>query len=96
MLVKEGCMIRMYAVTTLFNLITNAYGMNERAFEKYNLIVKSSFQAEKNQRVLLAYYQNEYYMQPKKGILLLKKIYTDILDNEKYDLVWTILHILSE
>ena len=48
MLVKEGCMIRMYAVTTLFNLITNAYGMNERAFEKYNLIVKSSFQAEKN------------------------------------------------
>lgn len=47
MLVKEGCMIRMYAVTTLFNLITNAYGMNERAFEKYNLIVKSSFQAEK-------------------------------------------------
>ena len=81
MLVKEGCMIRMYAVTTLFNLITNAYGMNERAFEKYNLIVKSSFQAEKNQRVLLAYYQNEYYMQPKKGILLLKKIYTDILDN---------------
>lgn len=66
MLVKEGCMIRMYAVTTLFNLITNAYGMNERAFEKYNLIVKSSFQAEKNQRVLLAYYQNEYYMQPKK------------------------------
>ena len=25
----------------------NAYGMNERAFEKYNLIVKSSFQAEK-------------------------------------------------
>ena len=73
MLVKEGCMIRMYAVTTLFNLITNAYGMNERAFEKYNLIVKSSFQAEKNQRVLLAYYQNEYYMQPKKGILLLKK-----------------------
>lgn len=96
MLVKEGCMIRMYAVTTLFNLITNAYGMNERAFEKYNLIVKSSFQAEKNQRVLLAYYQNEYYMQPKKGILLLKEIYTDILDNEKYDLVWTILHILSE
>ena len=96
MLVKEGCMIRMYAVTTLFNLITNAYGMNERAFEKYNLIVKSSFQAEKNQRVLLAYYQNEYYIQPKKGILLLKKIYTDILDNEKYDLVWTILHILSE
>lgn len=66
MLVKEGCMIRMYAVTTLFNLITNAYGMNERAFEKYNLIVKSSFQAEKNQRVLLAYYQNEYYMQPKR------------------------------
>ena len=96
MLVKEGSMIRMYAALTLFDLITNAYGMNAKAFEKYRQIVKSEFENEKNPRVLLVYYQNEYYMQPEKGLYLFKDIYTYILDNERYDLAWTILHILSE
>lgn len=31
-----------------------------------------------------------------KGLYLFKDMYTYILDNERYDLVWTILHILSE
>lgn len=96
MLVKEGSMIRMYAALTLFDLITNAYGMNAKAFEKYRRIVKSEFENEKNPRVLLSYYQNEYYMQPEKGLYLFKDMYTYILDNERYDLAWTILHILSE
>ena len=96
MLAKEGSLIRMYAAATLFDLITNAYGMNEKAFEKYRRIVKSEFENEKNLRVLLIYYRNEYYMQPEKGLYLFKDIYTYILDNERFDLVWTILHILSE
>lgn len=96
MLVKEGSMIRMYAAATLFDLITNAYGMNEKAFEKYRWIVKSEFENEKNLRVLLIYYRNEYYMQPEKGLFSFKDIYIYILDNERFDLVWTILHIFSE
>ena len=74
MLVKEGSMIRMYAAATLFDLIINAYGMNEKAFGKYRGIVKSEFENEKNLRVLLIYYRNEYYMQPEKGLYLFKDI----------------------
>lgn len=96
MLKTEGYLIRMYAVSTLFDLITNAYGVNEKAFEKYNQIIKQSYQTEINSRVLLSYYQNEYYMQPEKGLFLLKTIYVDALENEKYDLIWTILHIFKE
>lgn len=96
MLEKEGYLIRMYAVTTLFNLVTNAYGVNEKAFKKYNQIINQSFQDEKNVQVLLSYYQNEYYMQPEKVFLSLKNIYVDALEKERYDLVWTTLHVFKE
>ena len=96
MLREEGFLIRMYAVATLFDLITNAYGMNEKAFGKYNQIVQQSFQIERNPYVLLSYHKNEYYMHREKGWLLLRNSYTDELDNEKYDLIWTILHTFEE
>ena len=35
-------------------------------------------------------------MHREKGWLLLRNSYTYALDNEKYDLIWTILHIFEE
>lgn len=96
MLEGEGYLIRMYAVLALFDLITNAYGLNEKAYDKYKGIIDKSFQIEKNARVLSAYYQNEYYINQEVGLSLLKTLYFDALETEEYNLIWTVLHIFKE
>lgn len=96
MLVGEGYLIRMYAVTTLFELIINVYGMCEKAFEKYREIINKSYREEANQRVLVAYFENEYYMNKEKGLSLLKDIYYKTIEERKHDVIWTILHVFRD
>ena len=60
MIKNEGCLIRAYGVLTLFDVVVNAYGMNSNAIEKYNDYIAESFKTEKNPRVLMEYYLNQY------------------------------------
>lgn len=96
MLSGQWSLIRMYAVLSLFDLLTNAFGANEEAFNQYREIKEKHFSMENNPRVLLAYYRNEYYMDHKTGLSLLENFYTDAMDQERYDLIWTVLHVLEE
>lgn len=96
MLDGEGQLIRAYAVFTLFHLITNCYGFNEEAFERYNSIAAKSFSAEKDPRVLIEYYQNQYYINNKQGMQLLERSYIEAVEKEKYNLIWPLLHIFQE
>ena len=96
MIEREGYLIRMYAVLTLFDVITNAYGLNEKAYDKYKGIIDKSFHLEKNLRVLSAYYQNEYYLNQETGLQLLKSLDFNALETEEYSLIWTVLHIFKE
>ena len=35
-------------------------------------------------------------MDHKTGLSLLENFYTDAMDQERYDLIWTVLHVLEE
>ena len=96
MMSGQWYLIRMYAVMTLFDLLTNASGVNEQVFKQYQKIKERHFSMERNPRVLLAYYRNEYYMNHKEGLYLLEKFYVDAMDDARCDLIWPVLHILEE
>ena len=96
MIAGEGRLIRSYAVYTLFNVIVNCYGINETAFEIYEKAVKNSFANENNLRVLVEYYRNQYYIDADKGMQHLKESYIYAVENERYDLIWPLLHIFQD
>lgn len=96
MLYKEGCLIRAYAVSTLFSLIANCYGVNKSAFKKYEEAVAKSYLTEKNPRVRLEYYRNQFFMDNEKGLFLLENSYMEAVEREDYGLIWTFLHIFRE
>lgn len=96
MLEGEGQLIRAYAVAVLFNIIVNRYGVNDRAFQMYKELSSDSFRKEKDLRVLIEYYQNEYFIDHKKGMELLKASYLKAIEEEKYDIIWVLVHIFQD
>lgn len=96
MLEGEGYLIRAYAVATLFDLIVNCYGVNEDAFALYVRAVEKSYAHENNPRVLVDYYRNQFLMNNEEGIRLLEKSYREAVDQKRYDLIWTLLHIFQD
>ena len=96
MMSGEGYLIRAYAVLTMFDLITNRYGKNEEAFQRYEEIVTPYYQAEKDERVLIEYYHNQFQMDNEKGLELLAKSYVQAVDGPDYGLVWPFLHTFRD
>ena len=96
MMSDQGYLIRAYAVLTMFDLITNCYGRNEEAFKRYEEIVAPYFHTEKNERVLMEYYHNQFHMDNEKGLELLEKSYVQAVDEGDDRLVWPLLHTFRE
>ena len=96
MMSGEGYLIRAYAVLTLFDLITNRYGKNEEGFQRYEEIVAPYFRAEKEERVLIEYYHNQFHMDNEKGLELLGKSYISAVDKGDDRLVWPLLRTFQE
>lgn len=92
----QGYLIRAYAVLTMFDLITNRYGRNEDAVKRYEEIVAPYYQVEKNERVLIDYYQNQFHMDNEKGLEMLGKSYMHAVDEGDAGLVWPLLHIFRD
>lgn len=96
MMEGEGYLIRAYAVSTIFELITNHYGINSYAFEKYEEIASRSYLNEKNPRVLIIYYQNYVFLDNENGLHLLENVYTEAVEQKNYELIWLLLHVFKE
>lgn len=96
MVANEGSFIRAYAVSTLFDLITNRYGVNSDAYSLYKKCVSAYFIQEKNTRVLFAYYQNNFFMNNEEGLRLLEHAYMEAVEKSDYKSIWSLLHIFQE
>lgn len=96
MLEKEGYLIRSYAVSTLFDLIINRYGVNSYAYSVYEKCVSEHYSKEKNTQVLLSYYLNQFFMNSETGFYLLEKIYREAVEQSDYKSIWILLHFFEE